>query len=185
MIELKCQNCGSSDLEYKNGIFICKSCDSKFLPEKGEIPPAKRKEEKMVERMLKLNEKKDRCDSFDDDDIDKYLRYSEEIDILVDRILKINDKNIYALAIGILQRICNGIKYSWDAELIVHNAELILEYATDEEMDDVKDAVTLNFLHHKKSVLEVKPDLKERVKIVSDQLKAIAPEWKYFDDDEL
>ncbi len=36
MLELKCKNCNSADLEYKDGLWICNSCGSRYITDKNE-----------------------------------------------------------------------------------------------------------------------------------------------------
>ena len=36
MLELKCKNCNSADLEYKDGLWICNSCGSIYITDKNE-----------------------------------------------------------------------------------------------------------------------------------------------------
>lgn len=91
MKELNCKNCNSTDFEYKGGIWVCNSCGSKFLPEKGE-KPEKSQEEKLVEKLVKKNDKICDADPFGN----KYDKLANEMNDLAEQILMINDKNPYA-----------------------------------------------------------------------------------------
>lgn len=38
MIEIKCRNCGNTDLKFEDGFYVCPFCGSRYLPEIWEIP---------------------------------------------------------------------------------------------------------------------------------------------------
>lgn len=173
MIELKCQNCGSSNLEYKNGFYSCPFCGSRFLAERPEIPLAsddlKKREEKLVERLMDLHHKKSRCKALDSQSAKLWLEYSDEIDLCVNELLEINEKNVYALTLHMLQTIESGLKTAEAAGIVVSDVEQILKNATEEEKKDVIDAVRMNFDHYKKKLLELDPGLADRIHRIEEQ----------------
>ena len=172
MIELKCQNCGSSNLEYRNGIFVCPFCGSRFLAEKPEIPLSdeelKKREEKLVTRLMDLHHKKVRCKALDAPSAKLWLEYSEEIDLCVEEIFEINKKNVYALTLHMLQSIEKGLKTAEDAELIVSDVEQILQNITEAEKKDVIGAVRMNYDYYKEKLMELDPSLADRIRAIDE-----------------
>lgn len=168
MIEIKCHNCGSSKMEYKNGFYSCPFCGSRFLAEKPEIPVTeedlKKHEEKLVERLMDVHHKKARCKALDAPSAKLWLEYSDEIDLLVEEILEINKQNVYALTLHMLQTIEAGLKTAEDAGIVVGDVEKILGAVTENEKKDIIDAVRMNFDHYKKKMVELDPELLDRIR---------------------
>ena len=170
MIELKCQNCGSSRLEYRSGIYSCPFCGSRFLAEKPEIPLTDedliKREEKLVKRLMDIHHKKARCKALDAPSAKLWLEYSDEIDHLVEDIFAINENNVYARTLHMLQTIESSLKTAGDAGIVVTDIECILQNATDAEKKDVYGAVRMNFDYYKKRLAELDPGLEERINAI-------------------
>ena len=45
MKDLKCDHCGSGELVFEEGVWVCRFCGSRYMPESGEIPKKAREEE--------------------------------------------------------------------------------------------------------------------------------------------
>ena len=147
MKEFKCKNCNSTDFEYKGGIWVCNSCGSKFLPEKGE-KPEKSREEKLVEKLAK------------------------EMDDLAEEILKINDKNPYALATMAFHIQNWGIKTEDVAERYLSQVEEAVECSTEESREFIYDTCGFS-IHGMKAIAENNPGFMDRI----EKLHKTFKEW--------
>ena len=158
MKELKCQNCNSNDIEFKDGIWVCSHCGSKYVPDKNEKPQVS-EEDKLIKKMIKLFEKRDKHD-----DIDKRMYYYGEISDCIQDILRINPKSAYAYAGKYLLDCANTYKTLEEAEKNMGYVEKALTYAVDEEERKcMTKSMSEHFWFHKSSVLERFPELKDKI----------------------
>ncbi len=174
MKELRCPNCNSFDIDYVSGIFICKSCGGKYIPDDNE-KPRKSEEDKLVDRLLKKWRKRDRYEEdYSDRNIERWLECTDDIDMIIYEILEINDHNPYAWAIRMLRDIEDGLKTKMDADIVVSDAEKALSYASDENIRGFIDVVKMNFSIYRDKLVGLDPGLEERVVAVEEKIK----EWE-------
>ena len=181
MKELKCQNCNSRDMEFKGGVWVCQNCGSKYIPDKDEIPDED-EESRLAKELVKAYNKQSELEFPDDilsiDDSDekwekqdrkmkkyeeKYDKYEEKINTCIEKLLKINEFNPYALTIKALKRIENGLKIREHVELVVDCAEKVISHATEEEKEETLEALRDNIRFNKAKMIEVCPEIKSRI----------------------
>lgn len=141
MKELKCTNCGSNDLKYKNGLYICQNCGSKFIPDKDD-EVTDRLEDKM-------------CDAWIAEEYD-------EAKVLSDRLINVAPLRAYGWAIRGGCLIANAITDE-NAETIVECFEKALQYAKVDEIDDLTDFVRGHLRMNGTSILKHNDSLKDRM----------------------
>ena len=72
-----------------------------------------------------------------------------------EEILEINEQNVCALTLHMLQTIEAGLKTAEDDRTVVSDVEQFQDAVTENEKKDVIDAVRMNYDHYKKKLLEL------------------------------
>ncbi len=170
MKELRCPNCSSFEIDYVNGIFVCRSCGGKYIPDENE-KPRKSEEDKLAEKLVKKLKKRDRYDDLGEDGINKWLECTDDIDMIIADILEINSLNSYAWAVRMLRNIEDGLKSPFQAEKVVAAAENALGYAQDKDIKNIIDVVDLNFSVYKDRLVELNPNLEKRAEALEALVK--------------
>ena len=168
MKELKCSNCNSNDLSYENGLWVCKHCGSKFIPDNNEKPD-KSIEDKLVDKMYRLFEKRENYQGLSEKDTDKRLELNQRIEDCIREIIMENDKSPYAFAGRFILHISDTFESQYKAERVLDNAEKALDYADKEEKEDIVASIKPHFLFHCDRIM-VYPELKERCEAVRKRL---------------
>lgn len=166
MIELKCKNCSSQDMEYKDGMLTCNACGSRFVLESYERPQ-KSREDKLVKKISKLWKKKDK---YNIDDPEKYLDCVEGIRECVSELLEINPENYFAWSIKFFSRIEDGLKTDYDYLCLLEYIENALKYSAPEDRAGVIGALKLNFEFYGGRIKDNCPYLRDRVDVVAREL---------------
>lgn len=171
MTELKCKNCNSSDFEYLDGIWVCNSCGTKYIPDKLDIPQ-KSKEDKLAEELLKLIRM--------DEDIDyvstlfdhppKLEKYIHKIETVANQLEEINSKNPYASTAQarLIPLIGNWSEIT--ADLFIFNIEDAIEHITKNDRI-IWERLEEDFSTYKDKVLEYNPGCRERIDKLDKEFK--------------
>ena len=164
MKKLKCTSCGSSNMKYRDGIWICNSCGSKYVPGREEIP-RKSEEEKLAEKLIKhLNKQTDTKYAFyladHPSQLDKYISKLRE---LADRLLRINPQNPYALAAGARIIAMEGYWSAITADLFISNIEQAVNNMNETERADLWEWLEDDLSMYKGKALELKPSLESKI----------------------
>ena len=134
MKALKCNNCNSIDLEFKNGFWECNSCGSKFIPDKEEIPKLQ-EEDKLVAKLKETMEKYYELDDLAPGYLKKVDEIYKKLDVISQQILAINPNNPYALAFEARIIAEHGIKDAWRANYFTEKLENLKEHMTADAKD--------------------------------------------------
>lgn len=164
MIELKCKNCNSTDLEYIGGVWVCTSCGSKYLPDKTDTP-RKSEEEKLVDKLLKLLNKQNDVDYVGyllehDKQLDKYIHNLKEVK---DQLLALNSNNPYALTVEVRLIPLIGKWNEINADLFIRYIEEALDNITEKDKKELRDWLEDDFSAYKEKALECDPSLEKSV----------------------
>lgn len=139
LIELKCRNCGSTDLKNENGVYICQACGCRFIPAPSLQAKANKYRDKMLHAMTSSNE--DYRKPSDEDDLDATLRRYRELEKYNDRLLEILPEDPYGWACRVYLAISNGLDHEWNVSECVDCSKKALEYAqrysNDEDKEDI------------------------------------------------
>ena len=157
MKELKCANCGSADMEYKDGIWVCNSCGSKYAPGRSEIPH-KSEEEKLSEKLMKhLNKQADtEYALYLADHPNQLEKYISKLRDLTDRLIRINPQNPYALTSGARIIAMEGYWSAITADLFISSIEQATQNMTENERADLREWLEDDLSMYKDKVLDKK-----------------------------
>ncbi len=162
MKELKCENCGSSEMKYENGIWICKSCESRFIPDKNEIPVTRR-EEQLEDVLCDICEEIASTSEFDDTDYDQREKLFKKLDLVADEIIVFNKNNPYAMTAKMLIQINEGLRDKAAVNRFVEYIERAVNNSDDEAKNNTWETFGNHLARFMSKILSVDPDLEDRV----------------------
>ncbi len=158
MIELKCNNCGSSELMLEQGVYRCQSCGSRFLAERPDPEKTEKYRDKMIDAMNAFN-------------FEKQAKY-------MNKLLDLNPQDPYAWTGKVWLAIEEGLD-THSRECVTY-AKLALKYArataTEEEYSSIKDFMYSSFLRYGRKMMRLVPDL---IKDIEKILKEIDLDPEY------
>lgn len=165
MIELKCQNCNSADIEYKDGLFICKSCGSRFLAEKQEkdvFDKEDKLEDAAIEAYNKHNDFQDKyLDTGKEKYLDKSLEWTDRLDQCIERLLEFNPMNPYAWTFRMVRRIGQGFDDGDARKQFFEYAEKAADALKPGAKKGLVDLLQENFWFHSSLIVEKFPEYKD------------------------
>ncbi|MBQ6441129.1 MAG: hypothetical protein IJJ13_00870 [Lachnospiraceae bacterium] len=179
MIELKCKNCNSTDIEYKGGLWVCNSCGSKFIPDKEEIPE-KSMEEQLVDELCDVCDEITETDEFNEYEYGHRERLFRELDILADRIIDINPNNPYAMTAKMHVQIFNGLGDKISANRFVNYIETAVNNSDDKAKENTWDTLGEHLKRFGSKVLTQDQSLKDRLYQLVDILGDYNPEYRSY-----
>ena len=156
LIELKCKNCGSTDLEAENGVYVCQYCGSRFTLDPSAEAKANQYRDKMTLAMAGSDE--DYMNPSDEDVVDGAARRYAAVREYSDKLLEILPNDPYGWAGRIYMRISGGIDSEESVRECIEDARKTLEYAqrysSDEDRMDIAQFVEGNLRLYRDHILE-------------------------------
>ncbi len=162
MTELKCKNCNSNDLEFKGGIWICRSCGSKYLPNMNEVP-APTEEDRLVDELCDICGEIEGTDEFDEAQQERRDSLFRKLDDVTGQVMSINRNNPYAMTAKMLIQIYEGLNDSGSAERFVSYIETAINNSDSEAKENIWETLEFHLLHYADKVCELNPALHDRV----------------------
>lgn len=168
MKEIKCQNCNSMDMDFVGGMWVCRNCGSKFIPDRGEIPNVE-DEKKLVKKKWKAYEKKEKMmypedieDPRFDEKVERFeekeAEYEETIVSCMEKIEEINKCNAELWVMKMIRSIwIDGSISTEGAAELCECAKKALQYAKPDEREDIESDVSSFIKHYKERILKVTP----------------------------
>lgn len=162
MIELKCKNCNSADLEYKDGLWICNSCGSRYITDKNERPEFQ-KEAKLEDEICDICEEIASTSEFDEEDFDKRERLFRKLDSVADNLINLNMNNPYAMTAKMLVQIDKGLRDKPGVNRFIEYIERAVDNSDQEAKDNTWDALGDHLIRFRTRILSVDPSLADRI----------------------
>lgn len=195
MIELKCKNCNSNDFTYKDGLWVCNSCGSKYIPEKEEfsVPQeydsaprthkisfeetAKNKRKKLEKKLCAGFRRYRYTDAIDEDEADRRRYLLQMVDEISQDLMRINPDNPYSAAGKAFLLAYRGIKNSDDANRFVDVMENAIKHSDLEAKIHLWNELGLLMERFGSRVYTKAQDQKERIYHLVDALREYNPKY--------
>ena len=162
MKDLKCDHCGSGDLVFEEGVWVCRFCGSRYMPEAGEIPK-KAREEELEDELCDICSEIESTSEFDNSQFYHRDRLFRELDSKASQIMSINSGNPYAMTAKMLVQIYKGLNDGKSVNNFVDCIETAVENSDDEAKENTWDTLAEHLVRFGWMVLKYDPGLKDRV----------------------
>ncbi len=161
MTELKCKNCNSKDFEYKEGVWICNSCGSRYIADKSERPENP-KETQLEDALCDICEEIASTSEFDEKDFDMREQLFRRLDSVADDLININKNNPYAMTAKMLLQVDMGLKDVSSVNRFIEYIERAVINSDQEAKDNTWDVLGDHLIRFKSVILRQDPSLEDR-----------------------
>ncbi len=162
MTELKCKNCNSKDFEYKEGVWICNSCGSRYIADKSERPELP-KETLLEDDLCDICEEIASTNEFDEKDFDMREQLFRKLDSVADNLININKNNPYAMTAKMLIQVDMGLKDVSSVNRFIEYIERAVINSDQEAKDNTWDVLGDHLIRFKSIILSQDPSLEDRI----------------------
>lgn len=162
MKKTNCINCSSNDIVFEKGMWVCRACGSRFMPEADEIPQ-KTKVEELEDELCDICDEIENTNEFDISQSDHRDGLFDKLGKKADEIISINRDDPYAMTAKMLIQIYEGLRDRQCVNRFVDYIERAVDASDDEAKKNTWEVLAKHLDRFGPRVLEHDPALKGRV----------------------